>query len=95
MDTHSVLQSEVDEDALDKSLNLSPNKVLSPAAMNWKTERSNRLNEHAKSMMGHFKISSNVTNTTTSAATNSMIGSCFKSASSANHADLWKRYLTR
>lgn len=74
----------------DKSLNLTPGKVLAPAAMNWKTEKSKRLNEHAKSMMSHFKISSNPGTPETSAASSSV-----GARGSMNQSDLWKKYLTR
>lgn len=73
------------EQVFDKSLNLTPGRVLEPAAMNWKTERSSRLSEKAKSMMGHFKIAG----MGDGASANGRAGP------EKDKSELWKRYLTR
>ena len=82
------------EQLFDKSLNLTPGRVLEPAAMNWKTERSSRLSEQAKSMMGHFKIAGSSGDV--GGAGSSMSGSNRSSAGQEREkSELWKRYLTR
>ena len=82
------------EQLFDKSLNLTPGRVLEPAAMNWKTERSSRLSEQAKSMMGHFKIAGSSGDV--GGAGSSMSGGNRSSAGQEREkSELWKKYLTR
>ncbi|XP_067947893.1 zinc finger protein castor homolog 1-like [Watersipora subatra] len=80
------------EQPFDKSLNLTPGRVLEPAAMNWKTEKSNRLTEQAKSMMGHFKIASGCGEPEFGP---SPIAKVLSNASGEKQSELWKKYLTR
>ena len=80
------------EQLFDKSLNLTPGRVLEPAAMNWKTERSSRLSEQAKSMMGHFKIAGSSGDVGGAAMSG---GNRSSAGQEREKSELWKRYLTR
>lgn len=83
------------EQIFDKSLNLTPGRVLEPAAMNWKTERNSRLNEQAKSMMGHFKIASGAGDGDSGSININKSVSSGLGSSGGKQSELWKRYLTR
>lgn len=83
------------EQVFDKSLNLTPGRVLEPAAMNWKTERSSKLTDHAKSMMGHFKISTGGGETESRFNPMKQSWSAGSGGNGEKQPELWKRYLTR
>lgn len=83
------------EQVFDKSLNLTPGRVLQPAAINWKTEKNKRLNNQAKSMMGHFRITPGEQSSSPGALAKGGADRETSGKNTEKQSELWKKYLTR